>query len=94
MNVKEIAQSLAVEFEKVKTVTFKYDESDDSIIICCKRHKNVAAPITYKQIEYIFSLENVEKTSRNNLGKTNKYAGSAIISAAKKYENVTFYLNI
>ena len=80
-------------YKLLKSVTFVLNK-DGSIDINCKRARGNVPKASYAQADYIYSFENIISKSKSNIMKTNKYAASAIISIAKDYQGITFYLNI
>lgn len=91
--MKEKFETIVEKYKLLSSVTFMLND-DDTITISCKRARGNVPKATYAQADYISSFSNVNCRSKSNIMKTNKYAASAIISLAKEYQDVTFYLYV
>ena len=92
MKLKEVEKKIKEQTELLRTLGVSADEENEMIVMTISKYRNGENFATEKQIKCIESLPNISWRSNNTLRQMNKWCASAIISAAKEYEDTHFFI--
>ena len=92
MELTEIVEKINEETKNLRSLYVSLDAESETIVMRIAKYRYGDNYATAKQLSCIRYMPNVSIKSNATLAQMNKYCASAIISAAKDYPNVRFYV--